>query len=633
MLWKVIQFQDPTGQIIVARVPREGTAELVSGTQLIVQEGQIAAFFHEGKPVDGFRAGRYNLTTQNLPVLSKILKVATLGTSPFRSYVYFVALKTFTDLGWGTTAPILFRDSEFKIVHLRAHGAFAIRIGDPKVFLHIGVRAQGIETSLALEEYLRKLIVSRLAQILPEVMTTVLDLPRQYQEIAIRMKKAVRADFEQYGIALVDLLIEAITLPPAVQEAIDRAARTQAVGADVVPNVVGMTQAAATAAITAVDSLTVGTVEQYNDTVIAGLVISQDPNGGTSVSPGSSVNLVISQGKPHVPDIVGKMAADANTVIVDANLVVGTVTADYNDTVAAGNVISQSPPAETVVAIGTDVNYVKSLGKPLVPNIVGMTVANANTTIKSVDNLKVGTVITEYSNTVAESRVISQNPAAGKAVTVSSKVKYIKSLGKPIVPNIVGKTDVNANKAITSIDNLKVGTVTTAYSNTVAAGKVISQSPTAGTAVMIGSSVDYKKSLGKPIMPNVVGMAAADANTAITSVDNLKVGTVITEYSNTVAEGRVISQNPAASKAVTVGSKVKYIKSLGKPIVPNIVGKTEVNANKAIKSVDNLKVGTVTTAYSNTVAAGKVIGQSPTAGTAVMIGSSVNYIKSLGKKS
>jgi serine/threonine-protein kinase len=327
------------------------------------------------------------------------------------------------------------------------------------------------------------------------------------------------------------------------------------------------------------------------------------------------------------------MAADANTVIVDANLVVGTVTADYNDTVAAGNVISQSPPAETVVAIGTDVNYVKSLGKPLVPNIVGMTVANANTTIKSVDNLKVGTVITEYSNTVAESRVISQNPAAGKAVTVSSKVKYIKSLGKPIVPNIVGKTDVNANKAITSIDNLKVGTVTTAYSNTVAAGKVISQSPTAGTAVMIGSSVDYKKSLGKPIMPNVVGMAAADANTAITSVDNLKVGTVITEYSNTVAEGRVISQNPAASKAVTVGSKVKYIKSLGKPIVPNIVGKTEVNANKAIKSVDNLKVGTVTTAYSNTVAAGKVIGQSPTAGTAVMIGSSVNYIKSLGKKS
>jgi len=232
MAWKVVQFQDPSGEIIVARMPEEGTAELTSGSQLIVQEGQVAMFFHDGKPADAFRAGRYNLTTQNLPVLGKALNLMALGPSPFRSYAYFVALKTFADLGWGTSSPILYRDSEFRMVNLRAHGAFSIRVRDPAAFLHTLVGTQGIGTTYAVEDYLRKIIVSRLAQILPEVMTTVLDLPRSYQEIALRVKKAVHDDFDQYGLELVDLIVEAITLPPEVQEAINRAAGSRAVGMD-----------------------------------------------------------------------------------------------------------------------------------------------------------------------------------------------------------------------------------------------------------------------------------------------------------------------------------------------------------------------------------------------------------------
>ena len=232
MAWNVIEFQDPTGEIMVARVPQEGTAELVSGSQLIVQEGQIAAFFHDGKPTDGFRPGRYHLSTQNLPILGKLLKLATLGASPFRSYVYFIALKTFTDLGWGTPTPILFRDSEFRMVHLRAHGSFAVRISDPKVFLHTLVGTRGMETTHTVEEYLRKIIVSRLAQILPDVLSTVLDLAKHYEQIATRIKQAVRDDFKQYGLELVDLLVEAITVPPEVREAIDRAAGSRAVGAE-----------------------------------------------------------------------------------------------------------------------------------------------------------------------------------------------------------------------------------------------------------------------------------------------------------------------------------------------------------------------------------------------------------------
>ncbi len=232
MPWKVIEFQDPTGEVMVARVPPEGTAELVSGSQLVVQDGQIAAFFHDGKPTDGFRAGRFTLSTQNLPVLSKLLRLATLSRSPFRSCVYFVALKTFTNLGWGTPTPILFRDSEFRMVNLRAHGAFAVRVANPKVFLHTVVGTQGVQTTFELQDYLRKILVARFAKVLPELLSSVLDLPQFYEEIASRVKRAVFEDFQQYGVELVDLLIEAITLPPDVQDAINRATGVRAVGQD-----------------------------------------------------------------------------------------------------------------------------------------------------------------------------------------------------------------------------------------------------------------------------------------------------------------------------------------------------------------------------------------------------------------
>ena len=232
MPWKVIEFQDPAGDVMVARVPQEGTAELITGSQLIVQDGQVAAFFHDGKPTDSFRAGRYPLSTQNLPVLGKILNIGSLGKSPFRSYVYYIALKTFTDMGWGTSAPILFRDTEFKIVNLRAFGSFAVRIGDARTFLHTLIGSQSVGTTDAVEDYLRKIIVSKFAQTLPTVLTTVIDLPVKYEELGVKVKQAVRDQFEQYGIELVDLIVESVTVPKDVQDAINQAAGTRAVVVD-----------------------------------------------------------------------------------------------------------------------------------------------------------------------------------------------------------------------------------------------------------------------------------------------------------------------------------------------------------------------------------------------------------------
>ena len=279
----------------------------------------------------------------------------------------------------------------------------------------------------------------------------------------------------------------------------------------VVPNVVGLTQAAASTAITNA-GLVVGTVTTASSsTVAAGAVISQNPSGGASVASGSSVNFVVSSGvsAATVPNVVGQTQAAASTAITGAGLSVGTVTTASSTTVAAGKVISQNPSGGASVAQGSAVNFVVSSGAT-VPNVVGLTQAAASTAITGA-GLVVGTVTTASSTTVASGKVISQNPSSGASVAPGSNVNLVVSTGAT-VPNVVGLTQAAASTAITGA-GLNVGTVTTASSTTVAAGKVISQNPSSGASVAPGSAVNFVVSSGATV-PNVVGLTQAAATTA-----------------------------------------------------------------------------------------------------------------------
>ena len=187
-----------------------------------------------------------------------------------------------------------------------------------------------------------------------------------------------------------------------------------------VPNVVGLTQATAEAAIEAA-GLVVGTVTTaYDATVPAGNVISQNPAGGTSAVPGTAVDLVVSLGvQPvSVPNVVGQTQATAEAAIEAAGLMVGTVTTAYDATVPAGNVISQNPAGGTSALPGTAVDLVVSTGRaPVsVPNVVGQTQATAEAAIKAA-GLTVGTVTTAVrARRCRRAAVISQNPAGGDEV-------------------------------------------------------------------------------------------------------------------------------------------------------------------------------------------------------------------------
>jgi beta-lactam-binding protein with PASTA domain len=405
-----------------------------------------------------------------------------------------------------------------------------------------------------------------------------------------------------------------------------------------VPNVEGLPQDAATAAITAA-KLTVGTVtQQTSDTVATGKVISQDPTSGSSVAQGSPVNLVISSGPQMatVPNVEGLAQDAATTAITAAKLTVGTVTQQTRNTVAAGNVIFQDPASGNSVAQGSPVNLVISSGPQMVtvPNVEGMT-QDAETTAITAAKLTGGTVTQQTSNTVAAGNVISQDPASGNSVAQGSPVNLVISSGPQMVtvPNVEGLTQAAATTAITAA-KLTGGAVTQQSSNTAATGNVISQDPASGSSVAQGSPVNLVISSGPQMVtvPNVEGLVQDAATTAITAV-KLTGGTVTQQSSDTVAAGNVISQDPTSGSSVAQGSPVNLVISSGPQMVtvPNVEGLTQDAATTAITAA-KLIVGTITQQSSNTVTTGKVISQDPASGSSVAPGSSVNLVISSGQK-
>ena len=311
------------------------------------------------------------------------------------------------------------------------------------------------------------------------------------------------------------------------------------------PNVQGLTQVAATTAITGA-GLVLGTVTMTNSaTVPSGSVISESPAAASNLAPGSAVNLTVSSGpaptQVAVPNVEGMTQVSATASLTAAGLMLGTVTTATSTTVASGNVISESPAAGSMVGVGSTVNLTISSGPTAaqiaVPNVVGLTQAAATTTITAA-GLIVGGFASGPSSTVPYGTVAGEYPAAGAMVASGSAVSLTVSIGSPsvpaIVPNVMGLTQSSATTAIT-VAGVVVGNVTTTSSSTVASGSVISQSPPAASSVPPGTIVNL-----------IVSSGAATANFAY--VANRE-GT-ISAYSRNSATGALAPLNPATITVV-----------------------------------------------------------------------------------
>ncbi|MBW1866610.1 MAG: SPFH domain-containing protein [Deltaproteobacteria bacterium] len=222
---EILEWFDDTGKELVHRIPEKGSGDIKYGAQLTVRESQAGVFFYKGKAVEAFGPGRHTLKTANIPILTKLASLPWGMTSPLRAEVYFVNMKTFTDLKWGTRDPVAFKDSELGLIRLRAFGVFNLQIVQPVLFINRLVGTQGIFTTREVEEYLNRVIISRFNDYMGETINSILDLPAQYDELSEGLTKRLQKDFSHFGLNLTHLYMTSITPPPEVQKAIDDRSR------------------------------------------------------------------------------------------------------------------------------------------------------------------------------------------------------------------------------------------------------------------------------------------------------------------------------------------------------------------------------------------------------------------------
>jgi membrane protease subunit (stomatin/prohibitin family) len=220
----IIEWLDDSRDTMVWRFPRYEN-EIKMGAKLVVRESQTAVFVNEGTVADVYLPGTYTLETQNMPILSTLKGWKYGFHSPFKAEVYFVTTRQFTGLKWGTQNPIILRDPEFGMVRIRAFGGYSVRIADAGMFLKdiVGTDPQFRTEEVA--DTLRQMIVGRFSTALAAAHIPMLDLASNQDAIGNKLAAIMSVEFRPMGLEFPQFVIENLSLPPEVEQAMDK--RTQ----------------------------------------------------------------------------------------------------------------------------------------------------------------------------------------------------------------------------------------------------------------------------------------------------------------------------------------------------------------------------------------------------------------------
>lgn len=225
----VIEWTDDSRNTMVSRYDMNGK-EIMMGAQLTVREGQAAVFVNEGQLADVFTPGRYELSTQNMPIMTK-LKAWKYGfKSPFKSDLYFVNTRQFTDCKWGTANPVMMRDAEFGMVRIRAFGTYSFRVKDPAQFMREVFGTSSLFTVEGVEGQIKSIVVSGLTDAVAQSKIPALDLAANYTELGQYALQTFNAKVEALGLTLCEFVIENISLPEEVEKAMDKRTSMGVVG-------------------------------------------------------------------------------------------------------------------------------------------------------------------------------------------------------------------------------------------------------------------------------------------------------------------------------------------------------------------------------------------------------------------
>jgi membrane protease subunit (stomatin/prohibitin family) len=217
----VIEWTDDSNDTMVYRFPRQGN-EIKYGAKLTVRESQVAVFVNEGVIADVLEPGIYELETKNLPIMTSLEHWDHAFNSPFKAEVYFVNTKRFTNLKWGTKNPIMVRDPEFSMVRLRAFGTYEIRITDAGAFMKEIVGTDSHFTIDEVQEQLKNLILSKFTTTLGESKIPILELASNYEKFSNYVTEHIAPYFGEYGLQLLKVIVENISLPDNVEKALDK---------------------------------------------------------------------------------------------------------------------------------------------------------------------------------------------------------------------------------------------------------------------------------------------------------------------------------------------------------------------------------------------------------------------------
>lgn len=226
----IIEWTEPSqNEILCYRFPRSDN-EIKNGAKLIVREGQVAAFVKEGELADVKRPGMYTLDTNNFPILSKILGWKYGFESPFKCEVYFISTRQWTDQKWGTSNPVMLRDSEFGPIRLRAFGSYAFKITDPATFLRELVATDPSFEAYEVTNQFRNAIVSRFVDTIGNARIPMLDLAGHYEKLSQLLLDRIAPDLSKMGVTLTQFFVENISLPPEVEAALDKRSQMGVLG-------------------------------------------------------------------------------------------------------------------------------------------------------------------------------------------------------------------------------------------------------------------------------------------------------------------------------------------------------------------------------------------------------------------
>jgi len=226
----VIEWTDDSRDTLSYRFPDDDKA-IKNGAQLIVRESQVAQFVYLGEFGDTFLPGKHTLTTDNIPILTKLKSWKYGFNSPFKADVYYVLTRLFTGNKWGTSNPVMLRDADFGVARVRAFGTYDFKIVEPKTFLR---EVAGSDHNFRLDEFadtMRSRIVSLFTDAIASAKIPVLDVAARYSELGDALLPMINpAVTEKYGLAITSFIVENVSVPPEVEAALDKRASMTAIG-------------------------------------------------------------------------------------------------------------------------------------------------------------------------------------------------------------------------------------------------------------------------------------------------------------------------------------------------------------------------------------------------------------------